>query len=61
MGSNHMNDMFRNSKQSTSTNETKDEETDMEKLNKFLISIANMERVGIRRKILAIKKYLENI
>ena len=34
-------------------------ETDMDKLNRFLITVANTEKVGIRRKILMIKKFLE--
>lgn len=34
-------------------------ETDMDKLNRFLINIAHMDRVGIRRKILIIEKFIE--
>lgn len=36
------------------------EKSDSEKLDEFLIDIAS-KRVGIRRKILAIKKYLDNL
>lgn len=35
--------------------------TQLTKLNNFLIEIANADRVGIRRKILAVRKYLDNI
>ena len=34
-------------------------ETDMDKLNRFLITVANTDGVGIRRKILIIKKFLD--
>lgn len=34
-------------------------ESDMDKLNRFLINIANDEKIGIRRKILTIKKFLD--
>jgi len=33
--------------------------TDLEKLNEFLIKVANYDKVGIRRKILSIRKYIE--
>jgi hypothetical protein len=62
MGSNHMHDLFRNSdRHKTNQKPTASEviETDMDKLNRFLITVANTERVGIRRKILMIKKFLE--
>lgn len=62
MGSNHMNDHFKN----FGTNTTNDKvieptipETDMDKLNRFLITVANTNDIGIRRKILMIKKFLE--
>jgi hypothetical protein len=32
--------------------------TDLEKLNEFLIKVANHDKVGIRRKILSIRKYI---
>ena len=35
------------------------EQTDMDKLNEFLRGIADQNNVGIRRKILAIKRYIE--
>lgn len=34
-------------------------ETDMDKLNRFLINIGNDEKIGIRRKIVIIKKFLD--
>ena len=34
-------------------------ETDMDKLNRFLITLANTDDVSIRRKILMIKKFLD--
>ena len=35
--------------------------TDMDKLNEFLIKVANVKRVGIRRKVVVIKQYLKSI
>jgi len=34
-------------------------ESDMDKLNRFLITVANTDGVGIRRKVVMIKKFLE--
>jgi hypothetical protein len=65
MGSNHMHDLFRAAGGRDRTNKkpkpTVSEviETDMDKLNRFLITVANTENVGIRRKIIMIKKFLE--
>jgi len=39
----------------------KENKTDSDKLNIFLIQIALVDRVGIRRKILNIRKYLDVI
>ena len=33
----------------------------LEKLNQFLIELAMMDKVGIRRKILALKEYIDKI
>lgn len=62
MGSNHMNDHFKK----IGTDVTNDKpiessipETDMDKLNRFLITLANTDDVSIRHKILMIKKFLE--
>lgn len=55
-----MNDHFR--KDTTENDkglESSIPETDMDKLNRFLITVANTEGIGIRRKILMIKKFLE--
>ena len=39
----------------------KQEKNDLELFNESLIKIANADRVGIRRKILAVKKYIQTI
>jgi len=63
MGSNHMHDLFRAAGGGDRTNKkpivSEVIETDMDKLNRFLITMANTEKVSIRRKILTIKKFLE--
>jgi hypothetical protein len=60
MGSNHMNDHLRKvSTENDKPIESSIPETDMDKLNRFLITVANTDGVGIRRKILIIKKFLE--
>ena len=35
--------------------------TQLEELNKFLIKLANMDKVDIRRKILALKEYINKL
>jgi len=35
--------------------------TDLDELNEFLLKVANADRVGIRVKIAAIKRYLREI
>ncbi len=35
--------------------------TQLDELNEFLIKLGNTNGIGIRRKIVIIKKYLENI
>jgi len=37
------------------------EANEIEKFNKFLIEIGQADRIGIRRKILAVRKYIENM
>lgn len=37
------------------------ESSQLEELNKFLIELANMDKVGIRRKILALKEYINKL
>lgn len=72
MGSNHMHEHFRRvfakekPIQDQEITETPTEpalttpiESDMDKLNRFLITVANTERVGIRHKILMIKKFID--
>lgn len=62
MGSNHMNDHFKKIGTDTTNDkpiESSIPETDMDKLNRFLITVANTDGVGIRRKILMIKKFLD--
>lgn len=38
-----------------------DKPNQMEALNEFLIKVSNAERVGIKRKILAIRKFIEEL
>jgi hypothetical protein len=35
--------------------------TQLDELNEFLIKLGNTDGIGIRRKIVAIKKYLEKL
>lgn len=35
--------------------------TQLTRLNNFLIEIANADKVGIRRKILAVRRYIDNV
>ena len=37
------------------------ESSQLYELNKFLIALANMDKVGIRRKILALEDYIHNL
>lgn len=41
------------------TKQVEAEKTDMDKLDEFLHSIADLKNVGIRRKVLAIRKYID--
>lgn len=55
MGSNHMNQQFRETKSTK-----KDKQSDTNILNEFLLKLA-YSNVGYRRKIVVMKKFLENI